>query len=117
MPDHRVTIRLSPELYAQLEARGSHGQPLAAIVRDALAHYLVWQPEQPPTAEDTTTTLTAMAASIEELQRQVQHLTIRLDTLAADRLPTAATEQSRQPQARKRQSRQPEQSRQPQQPT
>ena len=31
-PKFRVTLRLSPEFYAQLEARGSHGQPLAAIV-------------------------------------------------------------------------------------
>src|SRR2546421_6704220 len=102
---HRVTIRLSPELYAQLEARGSHWQPLAAIIRDALEHYLSQQPplprlpEQPWTAEDTTTTLSAMAAMtarIDDLQAQVQHLTARLDALAAERQPAAATEQPRQ---------------------
>ena len=63
MPDdYRVTIRLSPELYTQLAARGA-GQPMAAIVRDALEDYLTrqpdsmkprstmgkcWQPWQPP---------------------------------------------------------------------
>jgi hypothetical protein len=39
-PAFRVTIRLTPELYAQLQARGSHGPPLAAIVRQALVEYL-----------------------------------------------------------------------------
>ena len=34
--EYRVTIRLSPELYTQLQAHGSHGKPLAAIVRHAL---------------------------------------------------------------------------------
>jgi hypothetical protein len=43
---HRVMIRLSPELYAQLAAHGSSGQPLAAIVRQALSEYLAKQPEQ-----------------------------------------------------------------------
>jgi hypothetical protein len=61
MPDeYRVTIRLSPDLYAQLEARGSHGQPLAAIVRDALIDYLARQPEQPPSHAETATTLVAL---------------------------------------------------------
>ena len=49
--DYRVTIRLSPALYAQLEARGSHGQPLAAILREALVNYLARQPGQPPPAD------------------------------------------------------------------
>jgi hypothetical protein len=45
MPDeYRVTIRLSPDLYGQLEARGSHGQPMAAIVRHAIRDYLTRQP-------------------------------------------------------------------------
>jgi hypothetical protein len=33
---YRVTIRLTPEVYAQLEAHCRSGKPLAAIVRDAL---------------------------------------------------------------------------------
>jgi predicted DNA-binding protein len=45
---HRVMIRLSPELYAQLAARGSSGQPLAAIVREALLAYLAQQPRAAP---------------------------------------------------------------------
>jgi hypothetical protein len=49
---HRLMIRLSPELYAQLAARGRSGQPLAAIVRDALADYLARQPEQPRAASE-----------------------------------------------------------------
>jgi len=37
MPDeHRLTMRLSQELYAQLAACGWPGQHLAAIVRQAL---------------------------------------------------------------------------------
>jgi hypothetical protein len=44
---YRLMIRLSPELYAQLAARGRSGQPLAAIVRDALVDHLARQPEQP----------------------------------------------------------------------
>jgi hypothetical protein len=48
--EYRVTIRLAPDLYAQLEARGSQGQPLAAIVRDALEQYLARQPVPPPLA-------------------------------------------------------------------
>ncbi len=93
MPDdHRVTIRLSPELYAQLEARGSRGQPLAAIIRDALTDYLARQPLQPVDAEATATTLADMAASIAELRVQVQDLTARLDALAAIGQPPAASE-------------------------
>jgi len=49
-PATRLMIRLSPELYAQLAARGRSGQPLAAIVRDALVDYLARQPEQPRAA-------------------------------------------------------------------
>jgi hypothetical protein len=98
MPDeYRVTIRLAPDLYAQLEARGSHGQPLAAIIRDALADYLARQPEPTGRLDVPGTTVAAMAASLAELQAQVQHLTARLDALAADRQPTAA--RSRQPAA------------------
>jgi len=46
MPEeYRVTIRLTPALYAQLQARGSQGLPLAAIVRQALVEYLARQPD------------------------------------------------------------------------
>jgi hypothetical protein len=47
MAEFRVTIRLSAELYAQLQAHGSHGQLLAAIVREALTEYLARQPTTP----------------------------------------------------------------------
>jgi hypothetical protein len=66
---YRVTIRLPPELYAQLEARGSHGQPMAAIVRQALVEYLA---RQPHTSE------------------QAVELATRVDILAARGEPTAA---------------------------
>jgi hypothetical protein len=50
---YRVTMRLSPEVYAQLEAAGRTGKPLATIARDALIAYLtrqsqqLWQSQQP----------------------------------------------------------------------
>jgi hypothetical protein len=92
MPDaYRVTIRLSPDLYAQLEARGSQGQPLAAIVRDALADYLARQPAQPGDTNEPALTLAAMAARVAELHVQMQDTTARLEALAADRQPPAAT--------------------------
>ena len=78
--DYRVTIRLSPHLYAQLEARGSHGQPLAAIVREALEAFLA-QPRQIPAD---------MAASLAALQVQVEQLTSQLAALAAMRQQSAA---------------------------
>jgi predicted transcriptional regulator len=88
MPDeYRVTIRLSPDLYAQLEACGSQGQPLAAIVRDALVEYLARQPEQPGDAAAPALTLAAMAARVAELHVQMQDVTARLDALAAERQP------------------------------
>src|SRR5262249_13612958 len=91
MPDeYRVTIRLSPELYAQLQAHGSHGQPLAAIVRDALLDYLARQPDRPTSPTDLAETVAAMAASLATLQNQVQALTGRLDSLAASWQPVAA---------------------------
>jgi hypothetical protein len=40
MAEHRLTIRLDAALYAQLAACGSQGQPLAAIVRQALLEYV-----------------------------------------------------------------------------
>jgi hypothetical protein len=69
MPDaYRVTIRLSPELYAQLAARGSHGQPMAAHVREALADYLTRQPDAPQSAAELALTVAAMAARLDGLQ-------------------------------------------------
>jgi len=123
---YRVMIRLSPELYAQLETRGSSGQPLAAIVRDALIQYLTEQPgaagqqpqqplssrsaaraatEQPDALQEQ---LTALTASLQALHAQVDTLTSRVDALAAPQQPRAArssrsaaraaTEQPQQPQ-------------------
>ena len=64
MPDeHRITLRLTPELYAQLQARGSHGQPLAAILREALVDYLARQPRQPAPAAPADTTPLPPAAT------------------------------------------------------
>jgi hypothetical protein len=91
MPDdYRVTIRLSPELYAQLEALSRHGAPVAAIVRQALADYLARPPVEPPRGEDPTLSLAAIAASLTDLHRQVQQLTARVDALAASGPPAAA---------------------------
>jgi hypothetical protein len=96
MPDeYRVTIRLSPELSAQLEARGRHGQPLAAIVRQALLEYVTRQPETPLPATDVAVMVAAMAARLDALQDQVLTLTAQVDALAATRQPLAASE--RQP--------------------
>ena len=74
---HRVMIRLSPELYAQLVARGSSGQPLAAIIRHALIQYLDRQPEQPEQPEHIRATVAALRTHIHELQAQVSTLTAR----------------------------------------
>jgi hypothetical protein len=103
MPDeYRVTIRLSPELYTQLEVRGSHRQPMAAIVREALIHYLNRQPDVSHTPDNLTDTVAAMAASVTDLQQQVQALTARVEALAASeqrqgRQPAAATAASGRP--------------------
>jgi len=60
MPEeHRITLRLTPELYAQLEARGRSGKPLAAIVRDALVEYLSRQPATPQSFTDLATPMVA----------------------------------------------------------
>jgi predicted transcriptional regulator len=92
MPDeHRVTIRLSPELYAQLEACGRHGQPLAVVVRQALADYLTRQPGQPFEADEAGTALADLAAGLAELCVQVQDLRARVDALADSWQPHAAT--------------------------
>src|SRR5258706_505301 len=85
--EYRVTIRLTPSLYTQLEARGRHGQPMAAIVREALTTYLLRQPDTETTAER----LAAMAATIEGLHGQLQEFTTRVECLAAERLPEAAS--------------------------
>jgi len=111
MPEeHRVTIRLTPELYAQLQARGSPGQPLAAIVRHALVEYLARQPEAPASAEELALAAAAVAARLDGLQAQVEALAARVETLAASGQPLADARW--QPEAataaRKRQPRQPE---------
>ena len=94
---HRVMIRLSPELYAQLAARGSSGQPLAAIVRHALVQYLAWQPEQPEQPDTIRATVAALRTRLHELQSQVHALRARVDALAAPQQPQAAAEQLQQP--------------------
>ena len=92
MPDaYRVTIRLSPELYAQLTARGRQGQPLAAVVRQALADYLTRQPDEPTSAEDLAAMVAAMAARLQDLQDQMASLTARVDAMAATWQPAAAS--------------------------
>jgi hypothetical protein len=87
---HRVMIRLSPDLYAQLAARGSSGQPLAAIVRQALMDYLARQPEQPAAIADLEARLTALTTSLQELHAHVRALAARVDRLAAPQQPGAA---------------------------
>jgi hypothetical protein len=72
---HRVMMRLSPELYAQLTARGSAGQPLAAIVRQALAEYLTKQPEQlqqPQQSKQPARAATKQPQQPEQLQQPKQ---------------------------------------------
>jgi hypothetical protein len=100
-PATRLMIRLSPELYAQLAARGRSGQPLAAIVRDALADYLARQPEQPRAATEQPEQpassheqpdalqeqLTALTTSLQALHTHVDALTLRVDALAALQQP------------------------------
>jgi hypothetical protein len=87
--EYRVTIRLSPELYAQLQARGSHGQPLAAIVRQAVVEYLARQPEKPASTGELVLAVAAMAARLDGLQDRVEGLAARLETLAAQGQPPA----------------------------
>jgi predicted transcriptional regulator len=94
MPEeHRVTIRLSPELYAQLDARGRQGQPMAAIVRQALMDYLARQPEQPRGTDDLAEMVAAMAARLQDLQDQLASLTARVDAMAATWQLMAASDQ------------------------
>jgi hypothetical protein len=83
---YRMTIRLTPAVYAQLEAQGRSGKPLAAIIRDALLDYLARQPQQPLTADDSTPSaaaMTAMIARLDILEEQIQHLTTQLAALTA----------------------------------
>jgi len=87
---HRIMIRLSPELYAQLEARGSQGQPLAAIVRQALVDYLARQPEQPEQPDDIRLQLMTLRTQGQDLETQVRALTARVDALTAPEQPRAA---------------------------
>jgi hypothetical protein len=87
--DYRVTLRLSPELYAQLHARGSQGQPLAAIVRQALVEYLARQPDMPESTGALAMAVAAMAARLDGLQEQVDALAARMETVAASGQPTA----------------------------
>src|SRR5215510_4935291 len=94
---YRVTIRLTPEVYAQLQARGSQGQPLAAIVHHALVDYLARQPEAPASAEELALAAAAVAARLDGLQAQVEALAARVETLAASGQPLA--DESRQPPA------------------
>jgi hypothetical protein len=102
-------VRLSDELYAQLQARGRHGIPLAVLVRDAIAAYLAEQPQQP-----TRAATAAIAARVEELAQQIRQLITRLDTFDAPKLP----QQRKQPRGaeQRQQPQQPQQRKQPQQP-
>jgi hypothetical protein len=81
---YRVTVRLTPELYAQLAAQGRSGKPLAAIVRDALLDSLARQPALPSTAESTAPLVTAMAAMTARLDSPRHHF---VDTSAASSRP------------------------------
>ena len=74
MPEeYRLTIRLPPDLYAQRAARGSHGQPLAAILREALVDYLARQPGRPPPA-DLADDLAAIRTRLESLEQRIDAL-------------------------------------------
>jgi uncharacterized coiled-coil protein SlyX len=100
MPDeHRLTIRLPQELYAQLASCGWPGQPLAAIVRQALQEYVARQTGQPRSLDETAVTLAAMAARLDGLQAQVESLATRLESLAASTRQTMAdvADTTRQP--------------------
>ena len=88
--EHRLTIRLPQELYAQLALCGWPGQPLAAIVRQALQEYVARQTGQPRSLDETAVTLAAMAARLDGLQDQVESLATRLESLAASTRQTMA---------------------------
>jgi Ribbon-helix-helix protein, copG family len=91
MPDeHRLTIRLPQELYAQLALCDWPGQPLAAIVRQALQEYVARQTGPPRSLDETAVMLAAMAARRDGLQDQVESLATRLESLAASTRQTMA---------------------------
>jgi hypothetical protein len=91
MPDeHRLTIRLPQELYAQLASCGWPGQPVAAIVRQALQEYVARQTEQPRSSDETAVTLAAMAARLDGLQDQVESLATSLEGLVDSTRQTMA---------------------------
>jgi hypothetical protein len=92
MAEHRVTIRLPNDLYAQLAARGSQGLSLAAIVRQALVDYLARQPEDLTSLTELEEMLAAVAARVADLHEQVQQLTARVDAMAATWQLMAASE-------------------------
>ena len=88
--EYRLTIRLSPDLYAQLAAGGSQGQPLSALVRQALIEYVTRQTGQPRSTEETALTLASLAARLDGLQDQVETLATRLESLTANTRQTPA---------------------------
>ena len=95
MSEHRITIGLDDVLYAQLAACGSQGQPLAAVVRQALTAYFARQPETPQSAPVLAMTVAALAARLDGLQDQMDALTAQVEALAARRQPPGAS--TRQP--------------------
>jgi len=88
--EYRLTIRLTSELYTQLAACGSQGQPLSALVRQALLEYVARQTGQPHSAEETALTLASLAARLDGLQDQVETLATRLESLTANTRQTPA---------------------------
>jgi hypothetical protein len=82
--EYRLTIRLTSELYTQLAACGSQGQPLSALVRQALIEYVTRQTGQPHSTEETALTLASLAARLDGLQDQVETLATRLESLTAN---------------------------------
>jgi len=88
--EYRLTTRLSPDLYAQLAACGSQGQPLSALVRQALIEYVTRQTGQPRSTEETALTLASLAARLDGLQDQVETLATRLESLTANTRQTPA---------------------------
>lgn len=88
--EHRVTTRLPADLYAQLEALGSHGQPMAAIIREALHAYLTRQPWQP----ETQTSPSSVAAVLAAIEPRLATLEQRIGALEGER-PTGSQRQPR----------------------
>ena len=88
--EYRLTIRLTSELYTQLAACGSQGQPLSALVRQALIEYVTRQTGQPRSTEETALTLASLAARLDGLQDQVETLATRLESLTANTRQTPA---------------------------